>query len=206
MPIVFRTMAKGKKPDPAAPDLSYITESLRPLAVLVSSIDLDPVNARKHPEANMSALRGSLRTFGQRKPVVVNKRTGTVEAGNGTLAAARELGWSHVAAVFVDDDPTTAAGFALTDNRSAELAEWAEPELKALLETVSTTDPDLMQMLDTLATEQGIVPAVDEQEEGGAEVIPEKFQILIEFETESKQAEWLEKLTAEGLNVRSLIS
>ncbi len=40
----------------------------------------------------------------------------------------------------------------------------------------------------------------------GQQSIPEKYQILIEFDSESKQTEWLEKLTAEGLACRSLIS
>jgi hypothetical protein len=38
--------------------------------------------------------------------------------------AARDLGWSHLAVVFTDDDPVTAAGFSIADNRTAELAEW----------------------------------------------------------------------------------
>jgi len=38
------------------------------------------------------------RVYGQRKPVVVNRRTGIIEAGNGTLEAAVSLGWSHLAA------------------------------------------------------------------------------------------------------------
>ena len=32
-----------------------------------------------------------------------------VEAGNGTLEAAKRLGWTHVAAVLVDDDPINLA-------------------------------------------------------------------------------------------------
>jgi hypothetical protein len=103
--------------------LAHIAESLRSLAIPCKSIDVDPKNARKHGEQNLSAIRASLRVYGQRKPIVVNRRTNIVEAGSGSLVAARELGWSHIAAVFVDDDPMTAAGFAIADNRTAELAE-----------------------------------------------------------------------------------
>lgn len=192
-----------------APDLSYIAEPLRPLAVPVGSIDLDPANARVHPQDNLSALRGSLRTFGQRKPVVVNRRTNTVEAGNGTLTAARDLGWSHVAAVFVDDDPTTAAGFAVADNRSAELADWSRDALDALLGTITTEDADLQAMLDALAHEQGLTPAEDAatgDEPAGEDTVPERYQVLVDCADEGQQAKLLEELTTRGFKVRSLMS
>lgn len=155
---------KNKKPttpkpaDGAALDLSYIAESLRPLAVPIDSIDVDPANARKHGEGNMSAIRASLRVYGQRKPVVVNKRTNTVEAGSGSLEAARELGWTHIAAVFMDDDAMTAAGFAIADNRSAELAEWDQGALEATLRSLVVDDADLKKMLDDMA-EDVLVPS-----------------------------------------------
>jgi DNA modification methylase len=134
-------------PAAAAPDLCHIAEPLRPLAVPCSDLMPDPANARRHPEPNLAALQGSLRVYGQRKPVVVNRRTGAIEAGNGTLQAARSLGWSHLAAVYVDDDPMTAAGFSIADNRTAELAEWDREALDKLLSEIQTDDPMLGRML-----------------------------------------------------------
>ena len=98
-------------------DLSHIAEGLRGLAVEVDSLHADPANARKgHAVERIAA---SLRQYGQRKPIVVNRLQGNkVEAGNGTLSAARLLGWSHVAAVFVEDDAATATGFGIADNLS----------------------------------------------------------------------------------------
>jgi DNA modification methylase len=123
-----------------------------PLADLV----LDPANARKHPEDNLEAIKGSLVVYGQRKPVVVNKRTGAVEAGNGTVAAARALGWTHLAAVFVDDDSATAAGFSIADNRSAELATWDQEALDKLLAELKLDDSRLQQMIESLARQEKI--------------------------------------------------
>jgi DNA modification methylase len=131
----------------AVPDLSYIAEQLRPLAVPCSDLVLDPANARRHPEPNLEAIKASLRVYGQRKPVVANRRTRTIEAGNGTLQAALALGWSHLAVVYVDDDPMTAAGFSIADNRTAELAEWDRAALDKLLSEIKTNDPVLDQML-----------------------------------------------------------
>jgi DNA modification methylase len=53
--------------------------------------------------------------------------------------------------VYVDDDPMTAAGFSIADNRTAELAEWDQDALDKLLAEIKTNDPVLDQMLADLA-------------------------------------------------------
>ena len=109
-----------------------IAEQLRTLAVPLSSLNLDPSNARVHGEKNLAAIKSSLAQFGQREPVVVQRAGMIVRAGNGTVQAARALGWSEIAAVVIDDDNATAVQFAIADNRTAELAEW-DPDTLALL-------------------------------------------------------------------------
>jgi hypothetical protein len=109
-----------------------IVDELKPLAIPIDSIQLDPRNARKHPEANIEAIKRSLQAYGQRKPIVVNSETGYIEAGNGMWQAAKELGWKKIAAIRVKDDPSMATGYALMDNQSALLAEWDFPMLKDL--------------------------------------------------------------------------
>lgn len=125
-------------PKTSKPDLTQIAASLRPLAVPIDKMRPDPANARRHPPENVAAIRASLRRYGQRKPIIVNRRTGTIEAGNAAWEAARAEGWMHLAVVYVADDPTTAAGFAIADNRTAELAEWDERALLATLEQLRT--------------------------------------------------------------------
>ena len=103
--------------------------------VRIDSLILDDKNARKHSERNLKAIANSLSRFGQRKPIAV--QGSKVLAGNGTLEAARSLGWTEIAIVKVPDDwdKETAKAYALADNRTAELAEWDELELaKQLLE------------------------------------------------------------------------
>jgi DNA modification methylase len=144
-------------PSVGVPDLSHIAEPLRPLAVPVTHLRLDPDNARTHPEKNLEAIRGSLVEYGQRTPLVVNRRTGFVEKGNGTLQAALSLGWTHLAAIFVEDDPGRAAGYALADNRSAELAGWDQEKLEALLKQTEglVDDPRVQEMLAELGNSIG---------------------------------------------------
>lgn len=139
------------------PDLAHIAEPLRSLAVPCDSLTLDPANARRHPEANLEAIKGSLAVYGQRKPIVARKQTRVVTAGNGTLEAARALGWTHVAVVLTDDDPVTAAGFSVADNRTAELAEWDAEALERLLPELRADDERLQQMFADLAEQEGVL-------------------------------------------------
>jgi len=119
-------------------DLKYISESLRPLALPIASLVHDAANARKHNERNLEAIRQSLHRFGQRKPIIVQKKGMIVRAGNGTMEAAKSLGWTHLACNVIDEDSTDATSFAIADNRTAELAEWDEETLASLLQSLPT--------------------------------------------------------------------
>ena len=110
-----------------------ISEQLLPLAISIDKITLDPKNARLYSDLNLKAIKKSLEIYSQRKPIVVNKNTGFIEAGNGLFAAAKALGWQEIAVVFVNDDKDTAAGYGLMDNQSALLADWDLPNLKEIL-------------------------------------------------------------------------
>lgn len=106
-----------------------------PLEIIEMPLDellLDPSNARKHSEQNLAAIKGSLKQFGQRKPIVITGEN-IVIAGNGTVTAAKQLGWATIATVQVPDDWSAekVKAFALADNKSAELAEW-DTEVLAL--------------------------------------------------------------------------
>jgi DNA modification methylase len=115
-------MSKPKRQP--APDLSYIAEDLRPFAVPIDSLVLDPKNARLHNEPNIASIKASLAARGQRKPITVRRDGSIVMTGNGTVETAKALGWTHIAALFFDDDAAEAAAWAIADNRSAELATW----------------------------------------------------------------------------------
>jgi site-specific DNA-methyltransferase (adenine-specific) len=111
--------------------------------VLIDDLDLDPRNARKHDEKNLKAIAGSLELFGQRKPIVVWGRT--VVAGNGTLVAARSLGWKEITVARVPDDWSSdqVKAYALADNRSAELAVWDEQVLASQLLELTEAEFDV---------------------------------------------------------------
>lgn len=116
-----------------------IIEPLRPHAVPIDSVRTLEKNPRR---GEVKAIMRSLDRFGQRKPVVA-KPDGEVIAGNHTLMAARELGWSEIAVVFTDDDAQTAKAFALADNRTGDLGTYDDEILAELLVEVSG-DPELL--------------------------------------------------------------
>jgi len=93
--------------------------------VAIDSLTPDPTNARKHDSKNLDAIAGSLKLFGQRKPIVVTPDN-VVVAGNGTLEAAKQLGWDEIVIARTPRGWSweQIKAFALADNRTAELAEW----------------------------------------------------------------------------------
>lgn len=104
-----------------------------------AAVTLDPLNSRAHPHRNLSAIKSSLKAFGQTKPIVLS-RDGIVLAGNGTVLAARELGWGELAAVRVNLDGEQARAYSIADNRAAELAEWDYEVLANLMKDLNHRD------------------------------------------------------------------
>ncbi len=100
--------------------------------VNVANLECDPANARKHDDRNVDAIRLSLERFGQQKPIVVDAN-GRVIAGNGTLQAARLLGWTEIAVVRTGLAAGDAKAYAIADNRTAELADWDKEALASVL-------------------------------------------------------------------------
>jgi len=99
--------------------------------IAIKDLTPDPENARTHDSKNLKAIAGSLEQFGQRKPIVITSN-GVIIAGNGTVRAAKELGWTHIDATRLPEDWTAdkAKAYALADNRTAELADW-DPKILA---------------------------------------------------------------------------
>jgi hypothetical protein len=95
----------------------------------VSELSGDPANARIHNEANIRAIVTSLERFGQQKPIVIDSKN-VVRAGNGTLEAARLLGWTEIDCVITQLTEAEAVAFAIADNRTSELGDWDYDILK----------------------------------------------------------------------------
>ena len=109
---------------------------------------------RVHDEKGIAGIRGSLRRFGLTKPLVVRKSNRIVAAGNGTLAAARSLGWQWIAANLKEMDDVTAAAYSIADNATSDLSSFDDDKLNAMLASLpSLNDPDLDKMMADLKAE-----------------------------------------------------
>lgn len=104
----------------------------------LEKLQLDPQNVRRHDSRSVEAIAESLSSFGQRKPVVVTQAN-LVVTGNGTVEAARKLGWKEIEAVRIPADwsENKIKAFAIADNRTSELSSW---NTEALIEQLSNLE------------------------------------------------------------------
>ena len=105
----------------------------------VQDLTQDPENARGHDAKNVEAIVQSLEAFGQQKPIIIDKE-GKVVAGNGTLQAAKQLGWKSIKAVVTRLEGANQSAYAIADNRTAELAHWNDEQLAETLAALENDD------------------------------------------------------------------
>ncbi len=91
-----------------------------------------PGNPRR---GHLPALEESLRRNRQYRPVVANRLTGEVLAGNHVFLAARKLGWSELAVAWVEASPEEARRIVLVDNKTADDASYDPEALLALVQS-----------------------------------------------------------------------
>lgn len=117
--------------------MTQIAKDLESLAVSLSELKPAEHNARK---GDVAAIKNSYERFGQRKPIVANRSSKEIIAGNHQYQAALELGWDKIAVVFVEDDEETATAYAIADNRIGQLGEWNVEELVLAFEKIDYAD------------------------------------------------------------------
>jgi ParB-like chromosome segregation protein Spo0J len=138
----------------------------------VDELTYDPANARRHDQRNLEAIKGSLARFGQQKPIVVDGNN-VVRAGNGTLEAARQLGWEEIDAVRSDLEGAEMTAFAIADNRTAELAEWNQEVLAATLQSLDDAEVPVADLGFDSSDMAELLKAV-EAGQGGGEVVEDE--------------------------------
>jgi ParB-like chromosome segregation protein Spo0J len=109
----------------------------------ITSLEFDSNNTRIHPVANIETLKKSLERFGQQKPIVVSKDN-IVLAGNGTLQAAKALGWKTIVIWRSELTGMEATAYSIADNRASELASWNEQALAQQLNDLQLFEADLV--------------------------------------------------------------
>jgi hypothetical protein len=114
-----------------------IPNELSDLVVPIKDLKHHPRNVR---QGDVGAISESLKENGQYRPIVVQKATGHVLAGNHTLKAAKALGWKEIAVTYIDCDDDRALRILLADNRTNDLATYDDSALADLLKELANSD------------------------------------------------------------------
>lgn len=147
-------MARKPRPTEAS------AEPPRPPGLVVERVPIDslrphPENRRKHPEESIAAIAASLSAFTQVEPLVVQKSTGYIIAGEGRWLAMKRLGYESCDIAPYDCTDDVAKRLMLVLNRTAEMSEWDEAvsaDIAAMLES-GVDEADLRFLLEDLARE-----------------------------------------------------
>lgn len=182
--------------------------------VEIASLTSDPRNARLHGEKNMASIVHSLRRYGQQKTIVVDA-DGVVLAGNGTLEAAKQLGWKQITINRSSLRGAEARAYALADNRSGELAEWDLDELNRTLSELDEAAIDMEEVGfsddDLAALDQGDFDLAHgfapRREKPAAEPkiqeIEAQYKVIITCKSEAEQAEAIRWCETKGMEYKA---
>lgn len=185
-----------------------ILNSLNIEIVSIAALLPDPANVRTHDPRNIDALAASLRRFGQQKPIVVDQNN-IVRAGNGTLEAARRLGWTELAVVRTALSAADAVAFAIADNRTAELAAW---DVDALTAQMGALDEELRLAAGFTDAELSALVAGNQEGADGEsdaadlaeKAVDESYQVVVTCRDEPDQRAVFDRMEREGRSCKIL--
>ncbi len=106
--------------------------------VALDAITRHPRNVRKH--LTRALVRESLEIHGQYKPLIVQRSTGFIVAGNGTHREMEALGWSEADVSYGDWSDDEALQILLVDNRTSDDSGYDDQALAALLVELAGDD------------------------------------------------------------------
>lgn len=112
-------------------------DALRRMLVPLGEVEPWPGNPR---EGDVPSIIESLQRFGQVRPILI-RVSGRIVAGHHLVLAARELGWSHIAAIRHDfADEEEARAYLIADNRIPERGRVNEEALAVQLGALRTLE------------------------------------------------------------------
>ena len=128
-------------------------------------------NARVHDDAQINALKRSIKEFGFTNPVLVNE-SGRIIAGHGRVKAAYELGLTEVPCIVLDDlSEAQVRAYTIADNQLPQMAKWNFDMLAVELDELQDLGFDISGLgfnaeeLTELLGSPDELPEIDEEEE-----------------------------------------
>lgn len=125
------------------------------------AVTVHPENPRR---GDVDAIAESIDTNGLYRPVIVQESTGHILAGNHTYLAAVQHGEEEIPVVYLDVNTEQARRIMLADNRHADLGDYDDEMLAAVLnslpdlEGTGYTDEDLQALLDAQELPEDVAP------------------------------------------------
>lgn len=131
---------------------------------------------------DLGRLMNSLTTHGQFRPIVANKRTMHILAGNNLTKAAAALGWTDIAVSWVDVDAEAERRIVIVDNRASDLAEYDPQALAQALTRVhaaalETSTGFTLEDLDDIINGRGRTGRVTPRAEALIQIGPVKAKV-----------------------------
>lgn len=173
-------------------------DGLWPLMVPIDSIQQHPQN---YNNGDLDAIIESITVNGFMSPLIVQKSTGYILAGNHRWQAMHALGATQIPVVMADVSNDRATRYLLADNRTASLAVVDEAAQFALLRELAESDEGLIgtgfdqnsydALLMDLANPEGIGEG-----EGFGIAVAGIYQVVVDFDNEDDRDTLLSELDA----------
>lgn len=185
----------------------YFHPGLKDLLVPIDSVRQLEGNYRM---GDVDVIAESMMTNGVYTPVVADRATGQILAGNHRYMALMQLGAEQIPVVYLDADAQLARRVAVVDNRSADLARNDDALLAAMLRDILAEDASLMgtgwDVGDLVELEKSLEP--DDSLFGAFNHDPGTdllFGVTVECPDEQTQIDLMAELAERpGLKVRGL--
>lgn len=113
------------------------------MEALISNLKPYSRNAKKHSKQQIDLIAKSIKEFGFRQPIVIDKNKEII-IGHARLEAAKQLGLKEVPVIDASDlTPQQVKALRLADNKLAELAQW---DMNLAIEELKGLDDNLIDL------------------------------------------------------------
>ena len=181
-----------------------VTETKR---VPIGKLKPYPGNARR---GDVDAIVESIEAHGQYKPLIVSKRTMTVLIGNHTMRALQRLGAKDALCSFVNVDKDEEREISPTSTTPrADRASQDDRALSRLLQASRRTDAGLAGTGYSDKFADRLLASIRNQRQASidqSDLIEENYKVIVACKDERSQTELIDRLIAEGFQVKALVS
>jgi ParB-like chromosome segregation protein Spo0J len=171
--------------------------------VPVGDLRAHPKNAKK---GDTAAIRASIEASGFYGALVVQRSTGHILVGNHRWLAAKQAGLAEVPVIYVDVDDKTARRILAADNRTSDLGSYDDEALAKLLEELRNEGALKGSGYDSDDLDKLIEKLGDDVLDAEPQMDGLEYKVIVECASEEEQSMLLQKLEADGLSCRPVIS